>query len=80
MTTESPSTDKNPLIHLLDGDVVLYKRGDIKAWQCRYKLADGGWHRMSTKATDLDRAKSIAKDAYMDAKYRAKLGVPPGLC
>lgn len=31
---------------------------------------------MSTKTADLDRAKSIAKDAYMDAKYRAKLGVP----
>ncbi|MBB1077828.1 phage integrase SAM-like domain-containing protein [Rhodoferax sp. 4810] len=77
MTTESPSSDKNNLIHLLDGDVVLYKRGAIKAWQARYKLADGTWHRMSTKTSVLERAKSIAKDAYMDATYRHKLGVPP---
>ncbi|AMO37317.1 hypothetical protein AC731_010345 [Thauera humireducens] len=31
---------------------------------------------MSTKTPDLDRAKSVAKDAYMEAKYRHKFGQP----
>ena len=30
------------LLHLRDGEVVLFKRTGSPLWQCRYKLADGG--------------------------------------
>jgi len=35
------------LIHLRDGEVVLYRRENSGRWQARYKLADSKWHRLS---------------------------------
>ena len=37
------------LAHARGGEVVLYKRGDSKRWQARYKLKDLKWHRLATK-------------------------------
>jgi hypothetical protein len=37
------------LAHARNGEVVLYKRGDSKRWQARFKLKDLKWHRVATK-------------------------------
>ncbi len=40
----------NPnIIYLRDGEVVVYRRNASPLYQCRYKLADGKWHRVSTR-------------------------------
>jgi hypothetical protein len=33
---------------LRDGELVLYRRTRSLMYQCRFKLADGKWHRFST--------------------------------
>lgn len=68
--------DDKPLIHLRDGEVVLYKRSNIPRWQARYKLSNGEWRRISTKTLHLDRAKAIATDAYDRARFLHKEGLP----
>ena len=60
-------TDK--LIHLRDGDVVLYKRENSDKWQTRYKLSDSKWHRVSTKERNLDFASKMACEAYDRARF-----------
>jgi integrase len=44
----SLSTTQPQTIHLRDGELVLYRRSRSLLYQCRYKLADGTWHRQST--------------------------------
>lgn len=62
---------------LRDGEVVLYKREESSRWQCRFKLADGSWHHISTKRANLDEAKRVAADAYDHARFRHKDGQAP---
>lgn len=69
-------SDDKPLIHLRDGEVVLYKRGNIPRWQARFKLSNGEWRRISTKTPLLDRAKAIATEAYDHARFSQKAGLP----
>ena len=59
------------LIHLRDGDVVLYKRENSDKWQARYKLSDSKWHRISTKERNLDFASKMACEAYDRARFLA---------
>jgi integrase len=63
------------LLHLRDGEVVLFKRASSPLWQCRYKLADGSWQRVSTKKASIEAAVSVATDLYDHARYRQKLGL-----
>jgi len=63
------------LIHLRDGEVVLFKRISSPLWQCRYKLADGSWLRVSTKKASIEAAVSVATDLYDEARYRQRLGL-----
>ena len=63
------------MLHLRDGEVVLFKRGDSSLWQCRYKLAGGRWLRVSTKKASLEAAVSVATDLYDQARYRQRLGL-----
>jgi hypothetical protein len=37
------------ILYLRDGEVVLYRRSRSLLYQCRYRLADGTWHRVSTR-------------------------------
>jgi len=37
------------VIHLRDGEVVLYRRSRSHLYQCRYKLADGTWYKQNTR-------------------------------
>ena len=60
---------------VLDGAFVLTQRDGNAKWQARFKIA-GRWHRMSTKTKNLIEAKDAAREQYIEAKYRAKLGVP----
>jgi hypothetical protein len=69
-------SDDKFLVHLRVGEVVLYKRGNIKRWQARYNLSDGRWNRISTKTPLLDRAKSIATEAYDRARFLQKERLP----
>jgi integrase len=68
--------NSDEMIHLRDGEVVLYKRGEIPNWQARFKVGNGNWHRISTKTADLDRAKAKATDAYDRARFMEKEGLP----
>jgi len=63
------------LIHLRDGEVVLFKRISSPLWQCRYKLADSSWQRVSTKKASIEAAVSVATDLYDQARYRQRLGL-----
>jgi integrase len=59
------------LIHLRDGEVVLYRRENSGKWQARFKLADSKWHRISTKEKNLTYAINVATEAYDRARFLA---------
>jgi integrase len=63
------------VIHLRDGEVILFKRAASPLWQCRYKLADGSWQRLSTKKASIEAAVIFATNLYDEARYRQKLGL-----
>lgn len=56
------------LIHLRDGDVVLYKRENSEKWQARYKLRNK-WHRISTKERNADFAGKVACEEFDRARF-----------
>jgi len=58
------------LIHLRDGDVVLYRRENSGKWQARYKLFNK-WHRISTKEKNTDYASKMACETYDRARFLA---------
>jgi integrase len=61
-------------IYLRDGEVVVYRRSRSLLYQCRFKLADGAWHRQATGKARLERAIAPACDLYDEARYRQRLG------
>ena len=66
----------NPnLIYLRDGEVVVYRRSASPLYQCRYKLADGQWHRQSTRKAGVEKAVRVAYLLYVEARFRQKLGL-----
>lgn len=64
------------LAHARGGEVVLYKRGDSKKWQARFKLKDLKWHRMATKQQNLQYAAQTACDAYDRARFLFDENIP----
>jgi integrase len=86
-TAQQPSSNATPLavallptanaqvIHLRDGEVVLYRRSRSLLYQCRYKLADGTWYRQSTRKASVEHAVAVACDLYDEARYRQRLGL-----
>ena len=62
-------------IRLRDGELVVYRRTRTLIYQCRYKLADGTWHRRSTGKASLEHAIASACDIYDESRYRQKLGL-----
>jgi hypothetical protein len=64
------------LAHARGGEVVLYKRGDSKRWQARYKLKDLKWHRLATKQQNLQYAAQTACEAYDRARFLFEANVP----
>lgn len=70
LTAAQPS-----ILYLRDGDVVLYRRSRSLLYQCRYRLADGTWHRVSTRKASVEHAVAVACDLYDEARYRQRLGL-----
>lgn len=66
---------KPSILYLRDGDVVLYRRSRSLLYQCRYRLADGTWHRVSTRKASVEQAVAVACDLYDEARYRQRLGL-----
>jgi len=62
------------LIHLRDGDVVLYRVVRSRSWQARFKTFEGKWVRFSTRQRNVELAQRYACDAYDEARYRQRLG------
>lgn len=56
--------------------VRLDKRERSPKWQARVKLANGAWHRFSTKTEDLEQAKEAALKFYYSADDRLKNNLP----
>jgi integrase len=64
------------LAHVRNGEVVLYKRGDSKRWQARFKLKDLKWHRVATKFANIQYAAETACEAYDRARFLFDEKVP----
>ncbi|SHK49107.1 Phage integrase family protein [Shimia gijangensis] len=56
--------------------VRLDKRERSSKWQARVKLADGSWHRFSTKTEDQDKAAAVAMKFFYTAEDRLKNKLP----
>jgi len=63
------------VIHLRDGEVVLYRRAGSPYWQVRYKLRTGAWVRESTAQAAIENAIPTACELYDEARFRQKLGL-----
>lgn len=60
---------------LLDRKLVLYRRENSGAWQCRYKV-DGKWQRTTTKETELKKAHDVAQELLIAAEIRKRDNLP----
>ncbi len=77
MPTKIELTHQNDnLVHARNGEVVLYKRGDSKRWQARFKLKDLRWHRVATKHANVQYAAQVACEAYDRARFLFDANVP----
>ena len=63
------------VVYLRDGEVVIYRRTRSLLYQCRYKLANGNWHRQTTGRASIEHAVTAACDLYDEARYRQRLGL-----
>jgi hypothetical protein len=63
------------IIYLRDGEVVVYSRNASRLYQCRYKLSNGKWHRVSTRKASVENTVSVACLLYDEARFRQKLGL-----
>ena len=62
-------------VTMLDGNIVLYKRSRTRKWKARFKVGNY-WKRITTKCIDLDKAKDIALEQYMEHLFKHKHGIP----
>jgi len=79
MTQTQKKQHQEDTIKLLDGAIVLYKRGDLKrkaSWQCRLELGDGKRTRRSLKTTNQAVAERLAMDLYTQLKGRVAADLP----
>jgi integrase len=60
---------------LMDGAVKIYPRFNSKRWQATFQI-DGHWIRISTGKRDLEEAKKVARDQYLEYKFLAKHDLP----
>jgi len=76
LAAAATSQDSPQLIHLRDGEVVLYRRDRSRRWQARFKLYDRKWRRVSTGHNNLEYAAQAACEAYDLARFKERLGLP----
>lgn len=62
-------------VQILDGNVTLSKRDNSSAWQARYKIGFN-WIRTTTKEKEIERAKKVAENIYLRARFREAEGLP----
>ena len=58
---------------MFDKRVQLFKRDDSRVWWCAARL-EGVRYRESTKEQDLDRAKDVAEEWYLDLRGKRRSG------
>ena len=76
MPANDAVASKPQIIHLRDGEVVLYKRERSRKWQARFKLFSRTWRRVATGHISLEYAIRAACEAYDEARFRERLGLP----
>ena len=54
---------------------MLYKRTNTRKWQARFKVSTY-WKRITTKCLDLDEAKDVALEQYMEHLFKQKHQIP----
>jgi integrase len=57
-------------------EIIIYRRDRSTVWQCRFKLRDGRWHRLSTGCVDADQARVSAITLAEQWAVREELGLP----
>ena len=63
-------------VQVIPSVAVLYTRERSGVWQLRVKLADGKWHRLTTREHELDPAKERALDLYYEARAKQQANLP----
>jgi len=61
------------VIHLRDGEVVLYRRAGSPYWQVRYKLRTGAWVRESTAQAAMENAIPTARDQHDEHGFAQRI-------
>ena len=59
--------------YLFEKRVQIYRRNGSRVWQCAARV-NGQRFRESTKEQDLDRAKDIAEEWYLDLRGKTRRG------
>ena len=62
--------------HWISPEITIYRRERSSVWQCRVKLRDGRWHRLSTGCVDLDQARLTTIKLAEQWTIRESLGLP----
>ncbi len=75
---EGPQHKTNPRAdnHWLSPEITIYRRERSAIRQCRFKLRDGRWHRLSTGCVELDQARVAAIKLAQQWVVREDLGFP----
>ena len=60
---------------LLPRKLIVYRRSNSAAWQCRYKIGNR-WFASSTKESDLNAAKDRAQKLLIEAEIRSAADIP----
>lgn len=79
MTHSQKTQHQLDTVKLLDGAIVLYKRGDLirkAAWQCRLELGGGKRTRKSLKTDNQAVAERLAMELYTKLKGRVAADLP----
>ena len=58
---------------MFDGRLQIYRRGEGRTWQCSARVG-GKRFRESTHEEDLDRAKDVAEEWYLDLRGKLRRG------
>ncbi len=76
--TEQPRHTTNPRTdtHRVSSEITIYRRERSAIWQCRFKLRDGRWHRLSTGCIDPEQARLTAIRLAEQWTIREDLGLP----
>ncbi|MDB3922233.1 hypothetical protein N9363_09820 [Paracoccaceae bacterium] len=66
---------RDDTVLVLDGEVRIHRRERSRRWQAAFSI-DGKAIRISTGKRDLEEAKDIARDTYLEYKFRHKNDLP----